>query len=122
MADEKIWIVTDVKLPRETQEGRRGWRAEVNQQVQGFRDQQLDVAELETRMGRFLQMVGRLFYQAERQASPQSKMQLDEVELSVEISAEGEIKLVTGIKAAGKGAIKLKFKRVPLEIEGNYPT
>jgi hypothetical protein len=40
-------------------------------------------------------------------------MQLNEVELLVEISAEGEIKLVAGGKAAGKGAITLKFGRIP---------
>jgi hypothetical protein len=38
-------------------------------------------------------------------------MCLDEVELAVEISAEGEVKLVAGGKAAGRGAITLKFKR-----------
>jgi len=39
-------------------------------------------------------------------------MQLDEIELSVEISGEGEIKLMgTGGKAGSKGAIKLTFKR-----------
>jgi hypothetical protein len=37
---------------------------------------------------------------------------LDEIELSVEISGEGEIKLMgTGGKAASKGAIKLTFRR-----------
>jgi hypothetical protein len=40
-------------------------------------------------------------------------MCLDEIELSVEIGAEGEIRLIgSGAKANGKGAIKLKFKRV----------
>ncbi|MDF5711051.1 MAG: hypothetical protein PUP90_26115 [Nostoc sp. S4] len=39
-------------------------------------------------------------------------MQLDEIELSVEISTEGEVKLIgNGAKAVSKGAIKLKFKR-----------
>ena len=37
-------------------------------------------------------------------------MKLDEVELSIEISSRGEIKLVAG--AEGKSAITLKFKRV----------
>jgi hypothetical protein len=34
------------------------------------------------------------------------------VELAVEISAEGEVKLIASAKATAKGAIKLKFKRV----------
>ncbi len=42
--------------------------------------------------------------------------QLDEIELTIEISGEGEIKLwgVGGGKAGGKGAIALKFKRKDL--------
>lgn len=40
------------------------------------------------------------------QSIKKSSMQLDEIELSVEISGEGEVKLVgTGAKAAGKEAI-----------------
>jgi hypothetical protein len=37
-------------------------------------------------------------------------MKLDEVELSIEISGRGEIKLVAGAEA--KSAITLKFKRI----------
>jgi len=38
-------------------------------------------------------------------------MKIDEVKLSVEISGGGDVKLVAGDKAAGKGVIKLKFTR-----------
>lgn len=63
-------------------------------------------------MTHFLKVVGSLFSQAEQQAKVNSRMQLDEIELSVEISAEGEVKLIgNGAKAGTKGAIKLKFKR-----------
>jgi len=64
-------------------------------------------------MTHFLKLVTNLFSQAERQAKVNSVgMQLDEIELSVEISAEGEVKLIrNGAKAGSKGAIKLKFKR-----------
>jgi hypothetical protein len=83
--------------------------------VKQFRDKQLDAAELERKMSRFLQTVGRLFRQAEAQTQPpqpgQAQMKLEEIELSIEISGEGEIKLVAGGRAAGKGAIKLKLKR-----------
>lgn len=71
-------------------------------------------------MASFVSVVSRLFNRAEQQADKKSGMQLDEIELSsVEISAEGEVKLVgTGAKAAGRGAIKLKFKRAYLMQNG----
>jgi hypothetical protein len=81
---------------------------------------QIRVAELEQKMNQFLLVVGRLFRQAEQQAQltaakPEGKMsslKLDEVELSIEITASGEVKLIAGGKAETKGSIKLKFKRV----------
>ena len=73
----------------------------------------LTVGELEQKMSGFLQMVGRVFSSAEKEAKKTSGMCLDEIELSVEIGAEGEIRLIgSGAKASGKSAIKLKFKRV----------
>ncbi len=114
MPEEKIWIITDSEPLAEPfvdrPDGLRGWGDELQQRVQTFREKQLDVAELERKMDTFLHMVGRIFNQAEQQS--QSKMKLDEIELSIEISAEGEIKLVAGGKVGGKSAIKLKFKRV----------
>jgi hypothetical protein len=118
MDSDKIWIVTgeSVGTPESTATS-KGWGEEVQQQVQQFRGKQLDAAELEKKMGRFLLTVGRLFQQAEAEAEQQqepgkAQMKLDEIELSIEISGEGEIKLMAvGGKAAGKGAIKLKFKR-----------
>jgi len=62
-------------------------------------------------MNQFLHLIGRLFKQVDQQIGSESDMRLDEVELSVEISGEGEVKLVAGGKAAGKGAITLKFTR-----------
>jgi hypothetical protein len=81
----------------------------------------LSVVELEQKMGQFLLVVGRLFRQAEQQAQmtataqssgKTSHLQLDEVEMSIEITASGEVKLIAGGKAEAKGSIKLKFKRV----------
>jgi hypothetical protein len=118
MDSDKIWIVTSesvVAPESESPATPKGWGEEVQQQVNQFRDRPLDAADLERKMSRFLQTVGRLFRQAETQAQQQSgqaQMKLEEIELSIEISAEGEIKLVAASgKAAGKGAIKLKFKR-----------
>ena len=43
---------------------------------------------------------------------PDSKMCLDEVELSVEINGEGQVSLFgVGGKAGGKGGMTFKFKR-----------
>jgi hypothetical protein len=63
-------------------------------------------------MTRFLQVLGKVFSQAENQAKGNTGMQLEEIELSVEISGEGEVKLLgSGAKAGGKSGIKLTFKR-----------
>ncbi|MEA5469768.1 hypothetical protein [Spirulina sp. 06S082] len=60
------------------------------------------------KMSDFVEMVGEMFDRAETRTG----MILDEVELSVEITGEGEVKLMgTGIGLEGKGAITLKFKR-----------
>ncbi len=86
----------------------------------------LSVTELEQKMSQFLTVVGRLFRQAEQQAQltaadpiangpaagKKSRLKLDEVEMAIEITASGEVKLIAGGKAEAKGSIKLKFKRV----------
>lgn len=112
MPDDYIVIVTDeaeeVAVPVE---GQRGWREEVRKQISSMREVRLPVAQLEQNMSQFLHLIGRLFKQVDQEIGSESGMKLDEVELSVEISGEGEVKLVAGGKAAGKGAIKLKFTR-----------
>jgi hypothetical protein len=110
MSDETIWIVTgDVVQSSDTQ---RSYR-EIAQE-QGVK---VPVSELEQKMSRFLQSVSRIFRQAEQLAIHTSGIELEEIELSVEISSEGEIKLMgTGGKAGGKGAITLRFKRLEAKI------
>ena len=116
--DNTIWIVTDDTSEPSLPDGARGWGDEVQKRMAALKEVKLDASELEKKMAAFLQVVSRLFAQAERQAQTDqqaglgSAMQLTEAELSVEISAEGEVKLVAGGKAAGKGAIKLKFSKV----------
>ncbi len=58
----------------------------------------------------FLQAMREILDQAE---TPNSKIKLSEVELSVEINGEGQISLfgIGGTKAGGKGAMTFKFKR-----------
>jgi hypothetical protein len=102
---ETIWIVTDDAS--QVSEPQRSYR-EVAQE----KGVKVSVPALEQKMSRFLKSVSRIFHQAEQETQKNSGMQLDEIELSVEISGEGEIKLMgTGGKAGSKGAIKLTFKR-----------
>lgn len=91
----------------------RGWFSEDQPNKNSAKHEKtLSVAELEAKMSGFLQMVGRIFSSAEKEAKKTSGMSLTEIELSVEIGAEGEIRLIgSGAKANGKSAIKLKFTR-----------
>ncbi|MBD2460663.1 hypothetical protein H6G89_06360 [Oscillatoria sp. FACHB-1407] len=112
MPDDYIVIVTEeadeISVPVE---GQRGWGEEVRKRISSLKEVRLPVAQLEQNMSQFLRLIGRLFKQVDQEIGSESGMKLDEVELSVEISGEGEVKLVAGGKAAGKGAIKLKFTR-----------
>ncbi|MDZ8050400.1 MAG: hypothetical protein RMX68_009775 [Aulosira sp. ZfuVER01] len=119
---DSIWIVTDetpkISIPDGTKGGitRSGdWAEETKEITRSKSDGdavKVSAQKLEQEMSHFLQVVGRLFSRAEQQAKVNSGMQLEEIELSVEISAEGEVKLIgSGAKASGKGAIKLTFKR-----------
>lgn len=68
----------------------------------------VDVVMLKNQMNGMLQVVNELFTQAEIQ----TQMQLDEVELKVEINAEGQLSLVgNGGKLGNTGGITLKFSR-----------
>ena len=91
----------------------RGWFSEEQPNKNSVKHEKtISVAELEAKMSGFLQMVGRVFNSAEKEAKKTSGMNLTEIELSVEIGAEGEIRLIgSGAKANGKSAIKLKFTR-----------
>ncbi|MEH2059134.1 MAG: hypothetical protein V7K97_23860 [Nostoc sp.] len=121
--DDGIWIITDeipkISIPDGAKGGStntRGWGEETNRESIGSKGVgdavKVSAQTLEQNMTHFLKVVESLFSQAEQQAKVNSKMQLDEIELSVEISADGEVKLIgNGAKAGSKGAIKLKFKR-----------
>jgi hypothetical protein len=105
MADEIIIVTED------TPEGEKGLWGDAQNVVRRLREVKLPTDLLERNMLAFLQMVSRLFKQVDSVMGKDADLKLDEVELSVEISTEGEVKLVAGGKAAGKGAITLKFKR-----------
>jgi hypothetical protein len=119
--EEAIWIVTDDTPEIEIPEGVRGgftrggsWDEEATRETIGSKDGAVKVSaqKLEQEMTQFLQVVQRVFSSAEQQVKANSGIQLDEIELSVEISGEGEVKLIgNGVKAGAKGAIKLTFRR-----------
>ncbi|WP_299409748.1 hypothetical protein [Acaryochloris sp. IP29b_bin.148] len=68
----------------------------------------VDVALLRKQMNNMMQVVDEQFIQSEIQ----TQMQLEEVELKVEINAEGQLSLVgNGGKLGNTGGITLKFSR-----------
>ena len=70
----------------------------------------LDAQALQAQMTSLLAVVNDLFTQADRTTG----LQLQEVELSVDINAEGQISLVgNGGKLGNQGGIKLKLTRAP---------
>ena len=119
---DSIWIVTDDTPQIAVPDGARGgggiggdWGEETEPTgKKGVGDAvRVSVEKLEQEMSHFLQVVGRIFSRADRHANANSGVQLNEIELSVEISGEGQVKLIgSGAKAGGKGAIKLKFQRI----------
>ncbi len=110
----QIWIVTETETPAAV-EGERGIRdigARFNSNVADAvralsrKRTPVDAAMLKAQMNGLLKVVGELFEQAEQQTG----MPLKEVELSVEINAEGKVSLVgSGGSIGNKGGITLKF-------------
>ena len=68
----------------------------------------LDAQALKTQMSSMLAMMDAIF----QQASTRTGLQLEEVELSVEINAEGQLSIVgNGGKVGNTGGMTLKFTR-----------
>lgn len=118
MSDQRgIWIITDEPAIEEEPKGGKSGRYTGPVYGQPDSDKKsekkrsrLSAEDLKQNMGEFLEVVEEAFEQAEKPT--QSKFVLDELELSVEINAKGQVSLLgTGGEAGGKGAIKLKFKR-----------
>ena len=115
---EKIWIITGETHAQEITSGARnssqdtggllGSETEVTEVVTTER-KAVEVEKLKQEMKGFLQAMREILDEAD---PPDSKMRLDEVELSVEINGEGKISLFgVGGKAGGKGGMTFKFKR-----------
>jgi hypothetical protein len=78
----------------------------------GVRPVQVEQAKLERGMTQFLGTMGRVLNRAQAAAPDLGNMVLDEIELAIEISGEGEVRLLgSGGKAGSKGTMTLKFKR-----------
>lgn len=116
---ETIWVIVDETPPTSEENGsksadspRNPW---MNRQLVATatpKAVRVSTQKLEAEMSQFLQMVNGVFSRAEKQVNLQSGLKLDEIELSVEINGEGEVKLLgTGGKVGTKGGITLRFKR-----------
>jgi hypothetical protein len=123
MAEEQagLWFVTEVEASEtvEVVEGGRssedvggGFGSGAVQQVRKSLTQrfQISAEELKQQIGNLLLVVSDVFDQSRTEAG----LLLDEVELSIEISSQGQISILgSGGKLEGKGGIKLSFKRNP---------
>lgn len=122
-SESKIWIIAETEEFTETTvvEGARegtdtgggfgSSESTFESITKGFRRKRvpIDALALKAQMGGLIAVVGELFDQADQQTG----MKLNEVELSVEINAEGQVSLVgNGGKLGNKGGIKLKFSRL----------
>jgi len=121
--DNVLWIVTETEEEVERTievEGRRsgtdrGGGFGLPEPIQAIKTTvtkrtrvSLDAQALKTQMESMLAIVNDLFSQADASTG----LRLDEVELSVEISAEGQLSIVgNGGKLGNTGGIKLKFTR-----------
>ena len=111
--DRQVFIVTDASPVIASDVGSRGgedvgggFGSRLAQG--GFRTISLSAEGLRDQVTNLLEVVQYVF----AQATDRPTLALDQIELSVEISSEGQISILgTGGKAGGRGAIKLTFKR-----------
>jgi hypothetical protein len=117
---DTIWILTEDDISPSESEGSKGgdnyrspWSQVQEKSAQGIK---ISAQQLEERMSNFMKVINKIFKRADEEVERESGMRLDEISLSVEITGEGEIKLVgSGGKVGSKGAIALKFKRFDVQ-------
>jgi hypothetical protein len=123
MANERqgLWFVTDVETSESVKfvEGGRGsedvgggFGTSAVQAVRKSLTQrvQIDAEDLKRQIGNLTSVVTDVFDQARAETG----LSLDQVELSIEVSSEGQVSILgSGGKLEGKGGIKLSFKRNP---------
>jgi hypothetical protein len=114
-----LWFVTEIATaePVEGGEGSRssedvggGFGSGVFQEARRIltRRVRVDAEDLKHEIGNLIAVVGDVFDQARAETG----LSLEEVELSIEVSSEGQISILgSGGKIAGNGGIKLSFKR-----------
>ncbi len=99
-----IWIVTDDtpqisdgKKEGNTRGGGWGEETKIPDTKRVENAVQVDAEKLEQEMSRFLSVLDKVFTRAEQEtqvkSGQKSGMQLEEIELSVEINGEGQVKL-----------------------------
>ena len=105
-----IWIITSEEM--EAIDGSKSPVADYeDQQKTKLKQTYVSAEDLNANLKEFLEVIEAAIDQAD-QSQPESKFQLDELELSVEVNGKGKLSLWgTGGELGGKGAINLKFKR-----------
>lgn len=126
MADNStIWFVVETETTQTVKEEvRRGGRSgedtgggfgqRFKEQVKTVVQQRvpLDAAALKAQINGLLKVLSDI----SDEANQQNGLQLDEVELAVEITGEGQVNILGNSgKLGNKGAITLKFKRATLQ-------
>lgn len=114
-----LWFVTEVEAAEtvEIAQGSRGaedvgggFGSSLVQQTRKSLTQrvQINAEDLKREIGNLLAVVADVFDQARSEVG----LSLEEVELSIEVSSEGQISILgSGGKIGGTGGIKLSFKR-----------
>jgi NTP pyrophosphatase (non-canonical NTP hydrolase) len=114
-----LWFVTEAEAAEtvEVVDGARssgdvggGFGSSLVQQTRKSLTQRVQISaeDLKSEIGNLLAVVGDVF----DQARPEAGLSLEDVELSIEISSEGQISILgSGGKISGTGGIKLTFKR-----------
>jgi len=112
--NETIWIITTETIQPEEDNGSKSggsWQ-KPSAITPVTKTTKVSVQKVEAELSKFLQVVGGLLSRAQKQVPSDSGLRLDEIELSVEVNGEGEVKFLgTGGKVGSKGGITLKFKR-----------
>jgi hypothetical protein len=113
MSEEPIWIVTREDSEDETIEGGKGWGEDTTKKFSALMPKPVDPEKLKYEWNRTMRVVWQLIQEAEKEASGNFGMQLDEVTLAIEINGKGQVNIMGACssEANGKGAITLKFKR-----------
>ncbi|NJN88374.1 MAG: hypothetical protein HC881_21410 [Leptolyngbyaceae cyanobacterium SL_7_1] len=115
----QIWFIVETETLQTVEEVRRGERSgedigggfgRVTEHISTITQKRvpLDAAALRAQLNGLLKVLGEI----SEQANHLSGLQLDEVELAVEITGEGQVNILGNSgKLGNKGAIALKFKR-----------